>query len=64
MTAAVLTNGLGLKSVGDAALKAAARLWFLVAVIGQWTFVYYIAALYAGLTIQGHFERGARMITL
>ena len=33
----------------DAALKAAARLWFLVAVIGLWIFVYYIVAYYGGL---------------
>ncbi len=37
----------------DTALKAAARLWFLVAVIGQWVFVYYILAFYGGSAVRG-----------
>ena len=55
MSAAVLSNGLTLRNAADSALKIAARLWFLVAVIGQWTFVYYIAGFYVGPTVQGHF---------
>ncbi len=49
---------------GERAMKAAARLWFLVAVIGQWTFVYYIAGFYAAPTLQGHFEAWRRKTDL
>jgi len=42
----------------DTALKAAARFWFLVAVIGQWAFLYYyyILAFYGTSTLQENFE--------
>jgi hypothetical protein len=56
MTEAVSTGGLGLNSVADTALKAAARLWFRVAVIGQWVFVYFIVSFYGGTAVQGDFE--------
>lgn len=57
MTEAVSTARLGLPAVGlasvaDTALKAAARLWFVVAVIGQWIFVYYVASFYSGAVVQ------------
>ena len=54
MTAAVLTNELTRKSVADGALDVAARFWFLVAVLGQWTFVYYIASVYVVPTVMGY----------
>jgi Predicted membrane protein (DUF2306) len=41
---------------GETALRAAARLWFLAAVIGQWVFFYYIAAFYGPSTFQGNFQ--------
>lgn len=47
-------------SAGDAALKAAAKLWFLIAVAGQWIFVYYIAGFYAAPTLEGHFAAWRR----
>ena len=53
----VSTNGLKLHSVADTALKAAATLWFLVAVTGQWIFAYYVASFYGGSAVQGDFER-------
>jgi hypothetical protein len=37
----------------DKALKAAAKFWFLMTIIGQWIFVYYILAYYGVLTWQG-----------
>jgi len=37
-------------------LKAAARLWFVMAVIGQWAFLYYVAAFYGRTTVQGNFQ--------
>jgi len=47
-------------SAGETALKAAARLWFLVAVIGQWAFLYYIVAFYGSPTLQGNFQAWSR----
>ena len=41
----------------DIALKAAARFWFLVAVIGQWIFVVYIVSFYGGAAVQGDLAR-------
>jgi len=48
------------------ALRAAARLWFVTAVIGQWAFLYYIAAFYGPSTLTGHFEAWRRntMLTM
>ena len=40
MSATVWTNRLEPSSVADKALKTAARPWFLVAIIGQWTFLW------------------------
>lgn len=37
-------------------LSAAAAFWFAVMVIGQWIFVYYIAAFYGAATLTGNFE--------
>ena len=37
------------------ALKLSAQFWFLVAVIGQWIFVYYVASHYLGLAAEGKF---------
>ncbi len=45
-----------LQNFADTALKAAAGLWFLVAVIGQWAFLYYIVAFYGPSTLQGRFQ--------
>jgi uncharacterized membrane protein len=47
---------LGLNSVANNALKAAARLWFLVAALGQWIFVVYVTAYYGPLIVQGGLE--------
>lgn len=43
-------------SFADGALLAAARLWFVVAVAGQWMFAYYIAVRYGGSAVQGNVE--------
>lgn len=42
-----------LRDVADAALKSAAGFWFLVAVIGQWVFGFYILSFYGGSAAQG-----------
>ncbi len=54
MSTAAWTNQLEPNSVADKALKAAAGLWFLVAVIGQWAFLYYIVAFYGPSTFTGN----------
>jgi hypothetical protein len=36
-------------------LAAAARLWFVTALLGQWAFLYYIAAFYDAATLRGDF---------
>src|SRR5260370_26593529 len=56
MSTAALTNRLDLNSVADTALKAAAQFWFVVAVIGQWAFLYYIVAFYGHSTFTGNFQ--------
>lgn len=55
MSTAVWTNQVEPNSVADKALKAAAGLWFLVA-IGQWAFLYYIVAFYGRSTFTGNFQ--------
>jgi predicted membrane protein DUF2306 len=56
MSTAVWTNQLEPNSVADKELKAAAGLWFLVAVIGQWAFLYYIVAFYGPSMFTGNFQ--------
>lgn len=56
MSTTVLANELKLNSVADTALRAAAGFWFLVAVIGQWAFLYYILAFYGRSTFTGNFQ--------
>lgn len=45
-----------LQSIADTALKSSAAFWFLVAVIGQWMFVFYILAFYGGAAVRGDWE--------
>jgi uncharacterized membrane protein len=51
----VLTNRLEISPSADTALKVAARFWFIIAVIGQWLFAFYVASSYGISGIQGHF---------
>jgi hypothetical protein len=44
----------------DTALKAAARLWFLVAVIGQWMFAVYIVSFYGGAVVEDDLARWSK----
>jgi len=64
MTAAGLTHNAGQKSAPNSALKAAAGLWFLVALIGQWAFVYYIGLFYGASTLTGNFQAWNRNTNL
>ena len=56
MTEAILTSQLGLDSIADKALKAAATFWFLVATLGMWIFVFYVSGYYGPLIVQGGLE--------
>ena len=48
------------RASADAALAVAARLWFITAVIGQWAFLYYIAAFYDAASLRGDFSAWSR----
>jgi uncharacterized membrane protein len=63
MTTAVLTNRLELDSVADKVLKAAARLWYLTAVIGQLVFAFTVASFYASAAVRGNFEAWNRFMS-
>jgi outer membrane protein assembly factor BamD (BamD/ComL family)/uncharacterized membrane protein len=56
MSSAVITHHLAHRSFAETALKAAAGFWLLVAVIGQWVFMFYIAAVYGSPTAMRKFE--------
>jgi hypothetical protein len=63
MSTAVWTNRLGLNSVADTALKAAARFWFVVAVIGQLAFAFAVASFYGLTALRGDFHWWSKFIT-
>ena len=50
----------GLDAKAATALSAAARLWFVVTVTGQWIFAAYVAALYGGDVVRG--DLGAQLV--
>jgi hypothetical protein len=56
MSTAVWTNRLELHSAADAALKAAARFWFAVALTGQFAFAFSIALFYGLTAMRGNFQ--------
>jgi uncharacterized membrane protein len=56
MTSAAITTRMGSRSLAESALKAATGFWFVVAVIGQWAFLYYIVAFYGHSTFTGNFQ--------
>src|SRR6266478_7014334 len=60
MSTAVMTNRFELNSVADTVLKTAAGFWFVVAVIGQWAFLYYLVAFYGPSTLSGNFQAWTR----
>lgn len=62
MSTVVLPDRYELASLADTALKAAAHLWFLVAVTGQLIFVYYIAVFYGGSAVRGDFQAWNRIL--
>jgi hypothetical protein len=56
MSTAVMTNRLELSSVADTALKAAARFWFGVTVIGQLAFGFAVASFYSLTALRGDYH--------
>ena len=60
MSTAVMTNRFELNSVADTVLKTAAGFWFVVAVIGQWAFLYYLVAFYGPSTLTGNLQAWTR----
>ena len=60
MSASVWTAGSDLSAAADAALKHAARFWFVVAVLGQWMFVSYVADLLWRRGVAGDLRPGTK----
>ena len=60
MNMLVLNNRRDWDSIANTSLKLSAQLWFVVAAIGMWLFVYYIAGFYGSETMQGNFEAWSR----
>jgi tetratricopeptide (TPR) repeat protein len=56
MSTAVWTTRLELNSVADKSLRAAARFWFVVALLGQFAFALSIAAFYGLTALRGDFQ--------
>ena len=57
MSTAVMTNRLELSSVADTAVKAAARFWFAVTVLGQVVFAFTVASFYALTALRGDYHK-------
>ncbi len=56
MSTAVMTNRLEMSSVAETALKAAARVWFGVAIIGQLVFAFAVAIFYTLTALRGDYH--------
>jgi tetratricopeptide (TPR) repeat protein len=52
----ILTNRWDLRSVADTALKASARFWFAVTVIGQLAFAFAVASFYGLTALRGDYH--------
>jgi hypothetical protein len=63
MSTAVFTNRLELSSVADTALKASARFWFAVTVIGQLAFAVAIASFFGLTALRGDYHGWSKFIT-
>jgi uncharacterized membrane protein len=57
MSTAVLTNRLDLSSVAETALKAAARFWFVLTVVGQLVFAFALASFYGLTALRGDYHK-------
>jgi uncharacterized membrane protein len=63
MSTVVFPAGENLSSYADNALKAAARLWFVVTVSGQLMMAAYVAWFYGSTAVQGRVEAWNRILT-
>jgi len=59
----VMTNRLELASFADIALKAATRLWFVAAVVGQLVFAFAVASCYGLTALRDDLHGWSRFIT-
>jgi len=59
-TAASVVPTFPQSAVAKKALTGSATIWFITAVIGQWTFLYYIIAFYGASIVQGNFQSWSR----
>jgi uncharacterized membrane protein len=57
MSTAVMTNRLELNSVADTAVKAAARFWFAVTIVGQLIFAFTVASFYGLTALRGDYHK-------
>jgi uncharacterized membrane protein len=57
MSTAVLTNRLEMSTVAESVLKAAARFWFVVTVIGQLALAFTVASFYALTALRGDYHK-------
>lgn len=56
LTIASVTTPVPRVAAASSVLSAAAVFWWLVAILGQWTFLYYIVVLYGTSTLTGNFQ--------
>ena len=63
VSTAVFTSRLELGSVANTALKASARLWFAVTVIGQLMFAFAVASFYGLTALRGDFHGWSKFIS-
>jgi hypothetical protein len=54
MSTLVLTNRMELSPAPATTMKFAAQFWFVVAVLGQWMFAFYVAAVYSPAAVRGN----------
>ena len=57
MSTAVMTNRLELTSAADTALRAAARFWFAVTILGQVVFAFTVASFYTLTALRGDYHK-------
>ena len=62
MSTAVWTTRLELSSVADKSLRAAARFWFVVALLGQFAFAISVAVFYGLTALRGNIQAWNRVI--
>jgi hypothetical protein len=63
MSTAVISRRLEFHSLADAALKAATRFWFGVAVIGQSIFFFAVASFYGITAVRGNWQAWNKFMT-